>query len=176
MSNSLRGKKISETYQKLVQVVEGIYYDGSGNRLSLGATGTQGPQGSSATGTQGSQGAIGTQGSQGAIGTQGPQGTDVTNFYTEFRFSSSVPFNSLYSYCLDDVYAGGQEFTPAVGVSIPGARTVIKVKGSGHGTISFLDISTTSFSQSFDTTPETSNVLDFFYDGRDYWVTIYQAR
>ena len=38
MSNTLRGKRVSDSYQKLVQVIDNQYYDGSGNLLSFGAT------------------------------------------------------------------------------------------------------------------------------------------
>jgi hypothetical protein len=84
MSNSLRGKKISESFSKLVQVIDGIFYDGLGNSLSTlnGATAGIGPQG-----TQGLRGAIGfsgvggTQGFQGFQGPQGWQGYDGTQGY-----------------------------------------------------------------------------------------------
>lgn len=93
MSNSLRGKRISETYVKLVQIIGGVLYDGTGTALPISTSGFgfQGPQGagglqgttgvrgvSGGTGSQGYQGwqgIIGTQGNtgpQGAIGYQGP--------------------------------------------------------------------------------------------------------
>ena len=202
MSNSLRGKKISETYQKLVQTVEGSFYDGAGNQLNLGATGLTGPQGSTgtqgpqgptgtqgSTGTQGPQGSTGTQGSigpQGSIGTQGitgtqglqgPQGTDVTNFYTEFSLTTSVPFNSLYSYCIDESsFPGNLEFTPSLDPPVPGARTVIRLLGNEFNSVSFLGIKETSISEGFDSTAGEVNILDFFYNGEDYWVTVYQSK
>ncbi len=36
MSNNLTGNKVSLTYGKLVQVVDGVYYDGLGNLLNIG--------------------------------------------------------------------------------------------------------------------------------------------
>ena len=52
MSNSLYGFSVSSTFQKLVQVVDGSYYDGLGNLLNIGSnsntigiTGPQGPTG-----------------------------------------------------------------------------------------------------------------------------------
>jgi hypothetical protein len=47
MSNNLTGQKVSLTYGRLVQVVDGSYYDGLGNPLNLGFTGPQGPTGPS---------------------------------------------------------------------------------------------------------------------------------
>ena len=85
MSNNLTGLNASDTYGRLVQVIDGNYYDGFGNPLTIGAGGTgsdaQGPQGpigpQGATGSQGptgSTGATGPQGEMGATGPQGPQG------------------------------------------------------------------------------------------------------
>ena len=51
MTNSLYGFSVSSTFQKLVQIVDGEYYDGLGNLLNLGNIGLTGPQG--ATGIAG---------------------------------------------------------------------------------------------------------------------------
>jgi hypothetical protein len=72
MRNSLRGKPISETYHKLIQVVDGVFYDGAGNPIVVGPTGPRGFQGTS--GFQGIQGPQGWQGSTGTQGFQGPSG------------------------------------------------------------------------------------------------------
>lgn len=69
MTYSLTGNKISQTYQKLVQIVNGLYYDGLGNRLDFGPTGFQG-----STGFQGVLGNTGPQGFQGLVGQTGFQG------------------------------------------------------------------------------------------------------
>jgi hypothetical protein len=46
MSNSLRGKRISETYSRLVQKINGDFYDGAGNPIvTFGAQGYRGFQG-----------------------------------------------------------------------------------------------------------------------------------
>ena len=82
MSNNLTGLNASDTYGRLVQVIDGNYYDGFGNPLTIGAGGTgsgaQGPQGpigpQGATGSQGPTGSTGATGSQGATGATGPQG------------------------------------------------------------------------------------------------------
>jgi hypothetical protein len=47
MSENLTGQKVSFTYGRLVQVVEGDYYDGFGNPLDLGFVGPTGPTGPS---------------------------------------------------------------------------------------------------------------------------------
>lgn len=44
-NNSLRGKRISATYETLVQTIDGIFYDGAGNVITSGVSGSQGPQG-----------------------------------------------------------------------------------------------------------------------------------
>ena len=78
MANSLRGQRISETFQNLVQYINGIFYDGAGNVITSGnfsgSTGPQGPQGSNSIGPQGLRGYTGNQGSTGPQGTEGPQG------------------------------------------------------------------------------------------------------
>ena len=87
MSNSLRGKKISDTYKSLVQAINGILYDGSGNPLNIqGFTGSQGPAG--LAGISGAQGPRGFAGSPGSNGTRGPQG------YIGFQ-GSSGPMGSM---------------------------------------------------------------------------------
>ena len=83
MSNNLTGSNASDTYGRLVQVIDGYYYDGFGNPLTIGAGGTgsgaQGPQGpigpQGATGSQGATGATGPQGIQGPTGSTGATGS-----------------------------------------------------------------------------------------------------
>jgi hypothetical protein len=74
MSNSLRGKRISETYAKLVQIIGGVLYDGTGTVLPISTSGFgfQGPQG--AGGLQGTTGVRGVSGGTGPRGYQGWQG------------------------------------------------------------------------------------------------------
>lgn len=82
----------ANTYGQLVQIVNGIYYDGLGNPLTIGQVGPQGPAGpqgsigptgpssvpgtgvTGATGPQGPTGATGAQGNNGQDGPIGPQG------------------------------------------------------------------------------------------------------
>jgi len=61
MSNSLYGVSVSSTFQRLVQVVDGLYYDGLGNLLNIGSGGS----GSGGIGPTGPQGATGAQGKPG---------------------------------------------------------------------------------------------------------------
>jgi hypothetical protein len=74
MSNSLYGLTVSSSFYRLVQIVDGLYYDGIGNLLNIGGGGTAaiGPQGYQ--GPQGIIGITGSQGYQGLIGSTGPQG------------------------------------------------------------------------------------------------------
>lgn len=76
MSKSLRGAKISDSYQYLVQIRNGKYYDGTGATLS-GVQGRQGPVGfQGMTGATGVQGMVGPQGAtSGIVGPQGPAGS-----------------------------------------------------------------------------------------------------
>jgi len=61
MSNSFYGVSISSTFQRLVQVVDGLYYDGLGNLLNIGSGGS----GSGGLGPTGPKGATGAQGTPG---------------------------------------------------------------------------------------------------------------
>lgn len=95
MSNSLYGLTVSSSFYRLVQIVDGLYYDGVGNLLNLGggtaAIGPQGPQGFiGLTGSQGPQGFSGATGSQGPQGYQGPTGTfsGVVNY---LDFATNLP-------------------------------------------------------------------------------------
>lgn len=75
----------ANTYGQLVQIVNGVYYDGLGNPLTIGQVGPQGPAGpqgpigptgpSSGPGT-GVTGATGPKGPTGATGPQGNNGQD----------------------------------------------------------------------------------------------------
>ena len=56
MSNSLYGVSVSSTFQRLVQIVDGLYYDGLGNLLNIGGSGSNGI---GPTGPQGATGAAG---------------------------------------------------------------------------------------------------------------------
>lgn len=100
MTYSLFGLRIATTYARLVQVVNGVFYDGLGNTIAIsggsgsggigatgpagatgadglnGATGSTGPTGSTgATGADGLNGATGPQGFQGIQGIQGATGS-----------------------------------------------------------------------------------------------------
>lgn len=81
MQYDLTGKTVSNTYGRLVQVVDDLYYDGFGNLLNIGnsASGSTGPQGP--TGPQGLTGSFSftfsVTGNQGPTGPQGPAGSGI---------------------------------------------------------------------------------------------------
>ena len=70
----LTGNYVSSTYGRLVQVIDGNYYDGFGNPLLIGnGSGLTGPTGSAGpTGPTGSAGSTGPTGSAGPTGATGP--------------------------------------------------------------------------------------------------------
>jgi hypothetical protein len=90
MSNSLRGKRISETYPKLVQIVNGVLYDGTGTVLPISTAGFgyQGPQGS--VGLQGTTGVRGVSGGTGPQGFQGPSASGGSIEVTSITYSEFV--------------------------------------------------------------------------------------
>ena len=69
----LTGQHISITYPRLLQTDNGLFYDGLGNTVSIGA-GSVGPQGPQGTGSEGPQGVQGPRGDLGLYGPQGNQG------------------------------------------------------------------------------------------------------
>ena len=93
MTYSLFGLRIATTYERLVQIVNGVFYDGLGNTIAIsggsgsggiGATGPAGATGADglngATGPQGIQGIQGATGSTGSTGPQGIQGATGSAF------------------------------------------------------------------------------------------------
>jgi hypothetical protein len=145
MSNSLRGKKISESFSKLVQVIDGIFYDGLGNSLSTlnGATAGIGPQGvqglrgaigfSGVGGTQGFQGSQGSQGIQGSIGYQGSQGYQGTEGPQGFQgYSGSQGFDGFQGFQGFQGYQGIQGFQGPQGIEA--SRDFLSVILSGGAT------------------------------------------
>ena len=75
MSRSLKNIKISDSYPRLVQQIDGIFYDGAGNIIP----GISGPQGH--------QGFRGPQGFQGNQGFRGPQGNNFAGYDNEIHVS-----------------------------------------------------------------------------------------
>jgi hypothetical protein len=116
MSNNLTGQKVSLTYGRLVQVVEGSYYDGLGNPLDLGVSGLVGATGS--TGPQGHTGQTGPTGSQGPTGPQGPTGaTGPAQYYGVASATQSVVDLTLSP--LPNEYFGVSYSAGASYVSVP---------------------------------------------------------
>lgn len=72
----------AKTYGQLVQIINGIYYDGFGNQLTIGQIGPQGPAGPQGpigpTGPSSGPG-TGVTGATGPIGPTGPQGSTGNN-------------------------------------------------------------------------------------------------
>jgi len=130
VSSSLKNIKISDSYPRLVQQVDGIFYDGAGNKIQGigGPQGLRGPQGigSGSLGPQGFQGLTGTNGSQGFQGFQGfqgPTGTNGTNGADAlWQFMNSWSGGAIYDvgnivtfggetwYCLRYTVAGAGPF------------------------------------------------------------------
>ena len=109
MSKSLKDVKISDSYPRLVQQIDGIFYDGAGNPIlgisgPCGVQGSQGPKGLTGNvGPQGFQGNNGPQGFQGNNGPQGINGSSLTKFiattgYPTLTSDTSVTFTAGIQY------------------------------------------------------------------------------
>jgi hypothetical protein len=102
VSKSLKDVKISESYPRLVQQIDGIFYDGAGNIIA-GITGPQGifgPQGKTGpSGFQGNDGPLGYQGLLGPQGSAGVTGSAGNNNISSWIASESpeVPGNMYVS-------------------------------------------------------------------------------
>lgn len=94
MSYDLSNEFVSGTYGRLVQVIDGLYYDGYGNLLNIGngivypgpigPIGPMGPIGlTGSIGPIGPQGFIGPIGATGSIGPIGPTGPAIVSFIHE---------------------------------------------------------------------------------------------
>ena len=90
------------------------------------------------------------------------------------KFSTSVPFEASYSYAKSYKLTGTRTFTPKTTGAIPGAKTVYRIVGNGTATLTFPGINLKSTSGAFVVTDDILNILEFTYDGTDFWVDIYQ--
>ena len=82
-------------YGKLVQYIDGYFYDGYGNSISFLSSSDSGSGKIGATGPQGTQGSDGPQGYQGTTGPQGTQGP--TNNINYFNIAGGAPSTNLPS-------------------------------------------------------------------------------
>lgn len=77
----LTGEFISDTYQRLIQIDgDGKFYDGLGNPVSFGSSGSGGNGSSGSSGEAGSSGSSGEAGSSGSSGEAGSSGSSGTSF------------------------------------------------------------------------------------------------
>lgn len=147
-------QSVPELYPRLVQYVNGKFYDGNGNLINTGsngatgttgsngangATGSQGLQGATgsgstgATGPQGIQGATGSSGSNGATGSQGATGLGIAFDYNRAPATASNttwhPFMRTYSFSAQSVVG-----TKAYAIMLERTVTIDAVFGRGSTT------------------------------------------
>ena len=135
MSNSLRGKKISESFPRLVQVINGVFYDGTGKPLLTlnGATAGIGPQG-----IQGLRGPIGFNGDKGYQGFQGIDGAYAGRGFQGFQGPSPVYETVLTFQGVWDADTNTPSLSNATGAS--GDTYIVGAAGErnlGGGTVSY---------------------------------------
>ena len=90
------------------------------------------------------------------------------------KFSTSVPFEASYSYTKSYTLTDDVTIIPKTTGAIPGAKTTYRSVGDGSSTVTFTDINLKSTSGAFVVTDDILNILEFTYDGTDFWVDIYQ--
>ena len=90
------------------------------------------------------------------------------------KFSTSVPFEASYSYTKNYALTANVTLIPKTKDAIPGAKTVYRIVGNGTATLTFTGINLKSTSGAFVATNDILNILEFTYDGTDFWVDIYQ--
>jgi len=157
MMYELTGTTASSTYGRLVQVVDGLYYDGFGNLLTLGGgTYSIGPQG-----PQGPQGATGVAGS--SFTYEGDWDDMVTYFPNEV-----VTYNGgSYLNLLPSSTSGSPPYpTPDISSTIWGVLSLKGSIGSQGVTGSQGPVGGTNryFIQAGPPAPTASNVGDRWYD------------
>ncbi len=100
--------------------------------------------------------------------------SSAQNSSQEVAFSTTVPFDNLYSYAPIEFINSNIIFTPNLVGSIPGAVTVYRVLADGVSTVTFSSITEVNGSQGYDNTLNIVNYFAFFFDGYSYFVNIYQ--
>ena len=95
-------------------------------------------------------------------------------------FTLNVPFNRQLTVCQAEVNATGFALIPVIDAAdgktpIPGATTIYRLYGDGTNAPRFSTIfKKTSLSEEYVNTKGVLNVVKFFYDGVDFWYTIWQ--
>lgn len=160
MTYSLFGLRIATTYERLVQVINGVFYDGLGNTLTIGggsgsggsgSVGPQGPAGATgANGLNGATGPAGATGSTGFTGATGPAGANGLNGATGpagatgpqgISFNNQAPYKyvtSSYTITNNDYYLecnGTFNITLPNSIGATGTSYVIKNSGTGVITV-----------------------------------------
>lgn len=88
-------------------------------------------------------------------------------------FSANVPFDKSLTIMQTHTMAENITLSKVTTGAIPGARTVLRIV-AGTGTLDFTTFKQTTGSSGFVATAGILNVLQLFFDGTDYWVSIFQ--
>ncbi len=89
-------------------------------------------------------------------------------------FSTAIPFNRLFTYLGQQTIASNLTFTKDTTGAFPGAQAAVRLMANGSHTITYSQFKETIGSAGYDNRSGIVNVLTFFFDGADYWITIFQ--
>jgi len=90
------------------------------------------------------------------------------------KFSTSVPFEASYSYAKQYTLTANTTIIPKKKDAIVGATTVYRIIGDGTSVVTFTGFKRKNTSKLFDNNGDAVNIVEFFYDGYDYWLNIFQ--
>jgi hypothetical protein len=172
MQYDLTGNTVSSTYGRLVQTVDGLYYDGFGNLLNIGG-------GTSSVGPQGPTGNIGPQGPTGPMGLSGSFSFTFSITGNQGATGPQGPgFNSIYNPGINYVLVSDGSSNSAVGQSgliFNGSNSTLTI-GTGSnsftigGSASINNVSYITFNTNPSFSP-TSSLL--FYDKEEESLAYY---
>jgi hypothetical protein len=157
------------------QGIQGVKGD-TGATGAKGDTGSVGPQG--IQGVKGDTGAQGIQGVKGDTGATGPQGTPgISSGSTapiDISFNQSVPMTSYArAFMAPTNVTGPLNFTPAAS-AVKGSWVYLRLTATTATVPTFAGFRRWGTSMSYSAKTNAVNVIQFFFDGIDYWYHINQ--
>lgn len=91
-------------------------------------------------------------------------------------FSAAVPFNNAVTAFEPLAVSGGVNFTVAAGAAYPGARAIYRLIANGTNLPTFAGFKEASDSPGYDNRNTIVNIIEFTFDGTDYWYQVKQEK
>jgi hypothetical protein len=92
----------------------------------------------------------------------------------DISYNTAIPFDKMVSQMAPHTVAGAITFTKNITGAVPGCGTILRLTSNGVNAPAFTGFKKSSVSKDYVSASGVVNVLIFFYDGVDYWYSIFQ--